>query len=122
MHEHYEDCPWREQALYAMDSRNQMLFGSYVFKNNEGYVKANLRLMANGLRADGLLELCFPARVGITIPSFSCYFVLALAEYFERTKDSAFLKEINSVAKKILDTFAGRVSDLNRTMKNADNE
>lgn len=122
MHEHYEDCPWREQALYAMDSRNQMLFGSYVFKNNEAYVKPNLRLMANGLRADGLLELCFPARVGITIPSFSCYFVLALAEYFERTKDSAFLKEINSVAKKILDTFAGRVSDLNRTMKNADNE
>ena len=26
MHEHYEDCPWREQALYTMDSRNQMLF------------------------------------------------------------------------------------------------
>ena len=74
MHEHYEDCPWREQALYAMDSRNQMLFGSYVFKDNEGYVKANLRLMSKGLREDGLLELCFPARVGITIPSFSCYF------------------------------------------------
>ncbi len=27
MHEHYEDCPWREQALYTMDSRNQMLCG-----------------------------------------------------------------------------------------------
>ena len=25
MHEHYEDCPWREQALYANDARNQML-------------------------------------------------------------------------------------------------
>ncbi|MCL2473119.1 MAG: family 78 glycoside hydrolase catalytic domain, partial [Treponema sp.] len=25
LHEHYEDCPWREQGLYAFDSRNQML-------------------------------------------------------------------------------------------------
>ena len=108
MHEHYEDCPWREQALYAMDSRNQMLFGSYVFKDNEGYVKANLRLMSKGLREDGLLELCFPARVGITIPSFSCYFVLALAEYFERTGDLAFMQETYPVAEKILDTFAAR--------------
>ena len=31
MHEHYEDCPWREQALYALDSRNQMLCGYYAF-------------------------------------------------------------------------------------------
>lgn len=109
MHEHYEDCPWREQALYAMDSRNQMLFGSYVFQNNEDYVKANLRLMSKGLREDGLLELCFPARVGITIPSFSCYFILALAEYFERTGDLEFIKEVYPIAKKILDTFAARV-------------
>ena len=34
MHEHYEDCPWREQALYCMDSRNQMLCGSYAFGND----------------------------------------------------------------------------------------
>lgn len=33
MHEHYEDCPWREQALYTMDSRNQMLCGYYAFKD-----------------------------------------------------------------------------------------
>lgn len=31
MHEHYEDTPWREQALYAMDSRNQALCGYYCF-------------------------------------------------------------------------------------------
>ena len=31
MHEHYEDCPQREQALYGMDSRNQMLCGYYAF-------------------------------------------------------------------------------------------
>ena len=30
-HDHYEDCPWREQALYAMDGRVQMLCGYLVF-------------------------------------------------------------------------------------------
>lgn len=33
MHEHYEDYPWREQALYAFDSRNQALYGYYAFGN-----------------------------------------------------------------------------------------
>ena len=35
LHEHYEDCPWREQALYTMDSRNQMLCGYYAFRETE---------------------------------------------------------------------------------------
>ena len=35
MHEHYEDCPWREQALYGMDGRIQMLCGYYAFDELE---------------------------------------------------------------------------------------
>ena len=31
MHEHYEDTPWREQAFYVADSRNQALCGYYAF-------------------------------------------------------------------------------------------
>ena len=46
MHEHYEDCPWREQALYTMDSRNQMLCGYYAFKDgNKDYARHNLILI-----------------------------------------------------------------------------
>ena len=107
MHEHYEDCPWREQALYAMDSRNQMLFGYYVFGNEE-YARANLRLMSHGLREDGLLELCFPARVGVTIPVFSLYFVIAVSEYFERTEDAAFVREMLPAVRSIMETFRAR--------------
>ena len=110
MHEHYEDCPWREQALYACDSRNQMLFGYAVFDAHIGrYAQANLRLMANGLREDGLLELCFPARVAVTIPSFSLYFILAVLENYLYTEDLAFAEEMLSVADKILAAFDARI-------------
>ena len=109
MHEHYEDCPWREQALYAMDSRNQMLFGYTVFRDAGRYAQANLRLMSHGLRKDGLLELCFPARVGITIPAFSLYFVLAVAENYRYTQDAAFFREMQPTAETILRSFLSRV-------------
>ena len=107
MHEHYEDCPWREQALYAMDSRNQMLFGYVVF-DDPLYAQSNLRLMSKGLREDGLLELCFPARVGVTIPSFSLYFVFAVVENYEFTEDKAFLEEMMPTVHAILGAFERR--------------
>ena len=48
MHEHYEDCPWREQALYTMDSRNQMLCGYTAFYGHS-FQKENLLMIARGL-------------------------------------------------------------------------
>ncbi len=62
MHEHYENCPWREQALYNMDSRNAMLF-TYIAFNDYKFARSNLTLMANGLLDDGLLNICFPSGI-----------------------------------------------------------
>ena len=104
MHEHYEDCPWREQALYAMDSRNQMLSGYYAF-GEFAQPKASLRTLALSLREDGLLELCAPARVSVDIPSFSLIFVTALEEYCRYSGDLEFGREMLSVAGTILRTF-----------------
>ena len=89
MHEHYEDCPWREQALYTMDSRNQMLCGYYAL-GEYAMPRASLRLMALGLREDGLLELCAPARVPVTIPSFTAMFLVQLQEYHLFSGDGDF--------------------------------
>lgn len=104
MHEHYEDTPWREQALYAMDSRNQMLCGYDAFEPT-ALPAASLRLLGLGLREDGLLELCAPARVDCTIPSFSLVWITELAEYYSHTGDISLLQEMCPIMERVLVFF-----------------
>ncbi len=104
MHEHYEDCPWREQALYAMDSRNQMLCGYYTF-GETALPRASIELLAHSLREDGLLELCAPARVGCNIPSFSLMFIVQVREYLKYSGDVAFVNEMLPTMKRVVETF-----------------
>ena len=80
MHEHYEDCPWREQALYCMDSRNQMLCGYDAFFESD-FQRANLVFISKGKRADSLLELTYPAVNTPAIPFFSVMYPVAVYEY-----------------------------------------
>ncbi len=110
LHEHYEDCPWREQALYAFDSRNQMLFGYYAFGEFQ-QPRANLKLLALSQREDGLLELCAPARVNVDIPAFSLMFLVELEEYCRYSGDAAFGAEMLPVAGRILRTVHDHVRD-----------
>ena len=100
MHEHYEDTPWREQGLYCMDSRNQMLFGYHAFGEYE-YPRSNLLLMNEGMNEHGLLSICFPAGRVSPIPSFSLAYILELSEYVEYTGD----REIIELTKKTIDTL-----------------
>lgn len=109
-HEHYEDCPWREQALYAMDSRNQMLFGYTCFDNSE-LPRESLRLLALGQKENGLLELCAPAKSSITIPAFSLVFITAVKEYLENAGDGNFVKELLPAIERILEFFRNRIDE-----------
>lgn len=108
MHEHYEDCPWREQALYTMDSRNQMLCGYYAFGETR-FPRASIELMAHSLREDHMLELCSPAEVSITIPSFTAIFLTQLAEYLTYSGDRDFVLRMLPTAKEIADGFLSRI-------------
>ena len=108
MHEHYEDCPWREQALYCMDSRNQMLFGYYAFGETE-FPRANLELISKDDRADGLLSICFPIKMDLVIPSFSLHWFTSCAEYLRYSGDTAFLKTIYPKLERVLAAFLSRI-------------
>ena len=110
MHEHYEDCPWREQALYTMDSRNQMLCGYLAF-GELAFPKASLRLIAESIREDDMLEICSPARGSITIPSFTAVYLTQVYEYMEYSEritgdpDGEFMRELLPVLLRIADGF-----------------
>ncbi len=112
-HEHYEDCPWREQALYGMDSRNQMLFGYGAFEKDSylPFARASLKLFAQTMRSDGLVELCPPSRVGFTIPSFTLYWIIGVCENAEADYNERFLKEILPTVKSAAEKFIARATD-----------
>ncbi len=103
MHEHYEDCPWREQALYAMDARNQALAGYYCFGNYD-FAAASWQLLGQGMNEkDGFLELCSPGKVSVNIPSFSLAWILALDDYLLFSGDRAFVKTQLPIARSIIE-------------------
>ena len=108
MHEHYEDCPWREQALDTMDSRNQMLAGYYAFGETL-FPKACLELISEDDRPDGLLSICYPIKRNMAIPSFSLHFITECEEYLKYSADEEFIRRIHPKIEKTLDTFLAKL-------------
>ena len=110
MHEHYEDCPWREQSLYTMDSRNQMLCGYYAFKEYE-FPRACLDLISQGMRKDGILALCYPAGHDYPIPSFSLMYFIQMREYIDYSRDKSLAKQVYPTLQKLMKTFTDRIDE-----------
>ncbi len=112
MMEHYVDCPWREQCLYAFDARNQMLTGYSAFADgNSKYARANLLLMSKDNREDNILSICFPSADPLTIPSFSLYYIVAVKEYLDHTKDTSLGFEVIEKIESILKEFVSQMKN-----------
>ena len=110
MHEHYEDTPWREQSLYIMDSRNEMLYGYYAFGETV-FPRGNLELISHGLREDGFFMLCYPATLDYPIPSFGLVYFLQMKEYLEHSGDVEFLAGKYDFLKKLLQRYLDKMHD-----------
>jgi hypothetical protein len=67
--------------------------------------------MSKDKRDDGLLSICFPCGIDLTIPSFSLYYLLALKEYIQYSKDLSLAREINPKLQGILDTFVKNMTN-----------
>jgi len=111
MHEHYEDCPWREQALYGNDARNQMLCGYYAFDESNRMPELALQIHARGLEENGWLEMCMPARINTMIPSFTFCWVLAVGDNYRYRRNVTFTKSLMPVVRQILDMRLAELED-----------
>ena len=108
MNTHYEDTPWREQALYVLDSRNQMLCGYYTFRETE-FARASLELIAKGVRPDGFLELTYPSVDGPAIPFFSVMYPVQVYEYIKYTGDKSILESTIPTMLGIMNNFKAKL-------------
>ncbi|MDT8389149.1 MAG: family 78 glycoside hydrolase catalytic domain [Lentisphaeria bacterium] len=104
MHEHYEDTPWREQALYANDARTQALCSYYAFGETQ-FPASSFSLLGRGLREDGFLELTAPARPKVTIPSFTLVWMLAVRDHYLYSGDATLARQFLPQIISMLTTF-----------------
>lgn len=117
MHDHYEDTPWREQALYANDARTQALCGYYAFGEFK-MPRASFNLLGNGLREDGLLNLTAPAKPPPTIPSFTLVWMLAVRDHLLYSGDTTLAKAFLPQMRDMLGIFIGEMKDGLLPLKN----
>ncbi len=110
MHDHYEDCPWREQSLYTLDSRNQMLCGYYAF-GEYAFPRANLKLIAKSLGSENLLAICAPGPANLYLTTFSLIYFIQMREYIDYSGDTTLAVECFPVLEKILSVFEGRLQE-----------
>ena len=110
MNDHYEDCPWREQGMYVMDSRNQMLCGYYAFKEYQ-FPRASLYLMGQDRREDGLLSICAPCDWDSAIPSYSLHYYIEVYEYLLYSGDKTLASEVLPKLQSIMEVFLKNIED-----------
>lgn len=94
MHEYYEDCPWREQALYAADLHMEALINYYTF-GDLVLARESIRQLARIQFDDGRIPSCGPA-AGFPhfLPDFVPHWVAALKDYVLFSADKTLVDEL----------------------------
>ena len=111
MHEHYEDCPWREQALYGSDSRNASICAHYTLGGSFPFTRASLDLLRESVLDETYVNLCAPAARLRTIPSFTMLWLLANKEYADFSGDTSLISESWEQIKKMISMFSKSQKD-----------
>lgn len=109
MQDYFCDCIWREQSMYAYDGRMELLACYYGFDAPE-YARESLRICAEQLRADKLLEMCAPGKEPSNAPHYSAMYLRDILEYSQYTGDLSLAREVLPVLQTIADGFIEKLT------------
>lgn len=104
MHDHYEDCPWREQGQYTMDGRTEMLLGYLAFKET-ALPRSALLTMSYRRTSLGVFPITSPCATELSIPTFSLIYPLLVQDYWEHSGDLSLVKEVYPRMKGVVDHY-----------------
>lgn len=108
MQDHFCDCIWREQTMYPYDGRVEALYCYYAFNAPE-FAREAIRICAETMRPDGLLEICAPGRDDVCMPNYSATFIRSVLEYIRFTGDKTLGEEVFQMMHTIVKGFEARL-------------
>ena len=97
---HYEDCPWREQALWIFDMRAMAPINYYYYGDYE-LVAKNLRQCFAIQNEDGSVNSTGPKRNKCYHIDFCMHLICTLKEYYEYSGDQSLLHELLPYVEKL---------------------
>ncbi|THF77975.1 alpha-L-rhamnosidase-related protein [Cohnella fermenti] len=104
---HFEDCPYREAALWVADAV-VMAKVVYQISSDAALVRKSLLQGARIQNADGSIPGNGPARNSFMLPDFCAHWLFGVKEYFEYSKDRAFLEEIWPAVQRLVQWFSNQ--------------
>jgi len=108
MHDHYEDCPSREQAMYIMDTQIQAVCGYYALGEYK-FPKSCFEMLKHSIRDDDFFEMIAPGVSVHTIPCFSINYIPLVWEYYMFSGDKEILVNMFPYMKRIVEERLGYI-------------
>ena len=109
MHDHFEDCPWREQTLYAGDVHVEGLVAAALFGDTR-LARKCLRDFARTQRADGAIAPSGPRWDGkVLLIDYVAHYCLALRNYVLHSGDLTLGKELFQSVQRALGFYTNTV-------------